>query len=48
MYIDVYRVATDHDLSHTLEGDIMNCGAMDVLISNNENTATSHVREGKR
>ena len=32
--INVYRVATDHDLSHTPEENIMNQGAMDVLISN--------------
>ena len=34
-YIDVYGVVTDQDLSHTLEENIMSCGAMDVLISNN-------------
>ena len=40
-YINVYRVATDHVLSHTLEENIMNQGAMDILISNNACTATS-------
>ena len=34
-YIDAYGVATDHGLSCTLEENIMNQGAMDVLISNN-------------
>ena len=39
-------VATDHDLSDTLEENIMNQGAMDVLISNNACTATSHTVKG--
>ena len=40
-YIDVYGAALDHDLSHTLEEDIMNQGAMNVLISNNACAAPS-------
>ena len=42
-YIDVYGVATDHDLSHTLEENIMNHSTMDVgvLISHNAHAATS-------
>ena len=40
-YNDVYRVVTDHDLSHTLENNIMNQGAIDVHISNNACGATS-------
>ena len=42
-YFDVYAVATDHDLSHTLEENIMNQGAMDVLISDNACAATSQI-----
>ena len=40
-YIDVYGVTTDCDLSHTLEENIMNQRAMDVLISNNVKATTS-------
>ena len=40
-YIDVYGIATDQDLSHTLEENIMSCGAMDILISDNAHVATS-------
>ena len=40
-YIHVYGVATDCDLSHTLEESIMNQGAMDVLNSNNTCATTS-------
>ena len=40
-YLDVNGVATDHNLSHSLEENIMNQGAMDVLINNNAWTATS-------
>ena len=41
-YIDVYEVATDRDFSHTLKENIMNRGAMDVLISDNAKAKTSH------
>ena len=41
-YISVYGVATDRHFSHPLEENIMNRGAMDVLISDNTNTKTSH------
>ena len=34
-YIDDYGVVTSCDLSHTLEENIMSCGAMDVLIRDN-------------
>ena len=40
-YIDIYGVATACDLPCTLEENIMNLGAMDVLVSNNAHTATN-------
>ena len=39
-YIDIYRVAMDHDLSCTLEENIMNQGAMGVLFSDNAKATT--------
>ena len=38
---DVYRVSSNHNLSHTLEENIMSHGAMDVLISDYAHAATS-------
>ena len=32
-YIDVYRVATDHDVSHTLQENMMNQEAMEDLLA---------------
>ena len=40
-YINIYRVATDHDLCHTLEQNIMNGEVIDKCISNNACAATS-------
>ena len=40
-YFGFYGVAIDHDLSPTLEENIMNQGSMDVLISDNACTAMS-------
>ena len=40
-YMNVCGVATDHDLSCTLEENIMNQEAMDVLISDNAQASTS-------
>ena len=40
-YIDVYRVLTYFNLSHTLKENTMSHGAMDVLISDKACTATS-------
>ena len=43
-YVNDYGGTTDHDVSHTLEQNIMNQGAMDVLTSNNlkSNQSESH------
>ena len=39
--MDVYGVTTNCDVSHTLEENLMSCGAMDVLISDNASATTS-------
>ena len=45
-YIDIYRVVMDHDLSCTLEENIMNQGAMGVLFSDNAKaTACQKVKD---